>query len=141
MTPTLATCGSRATAFSGARVAVRCSPLSGKGASAAVMMKKGIHPEWHPEAPVICNGVQVMTVGGVKPSYNVDIYSGNHPFYQGKSSMLITDDGALSKFKNRFADLGALSEVGAVASLPGKAFDPDEQKRKDAKKAKAKGKK
>jgi large subunit ribosomal protein L31 len=30
---------------------------------------------------VFCNGVEVMTVGGTKESYNVDIYSGNHPFY------------------------------------------------------------
>jgi hypothetical protein len=31
---------------------------------------------------VFCNGVEVMTVGGTKQQYNVDIYSGNHPFYQ-----------------------------------------------------------
>ncbi len=55
--------------------------------------RKDIHPEWHPEAKVICNGVEVMTVGGVKPSYNVDIYSGNHPFYQGAGTSMVMDEG------------------------------------------------
>lgn len=45
------------------------------------MRKRDIHPEWHPEAKVFCNGVEVMTVGGTKKEYNVDVYSGNHPFY------------------------------------------------------------
>lgn len=61
-------------AFSGAQVAGRPrAALSGKGATGVVMMKKGIHPEWYPEAPVICNGVEVMTVGGTKAQYNVDV--------------------------------------------------------------------
>jgi ribosomal protein L31 len=46
------------------------------------MRKRDIHPEWYPEAKVFCNGVEVMTVGGTKETYNVDVYSGNHPFYQ-----------------------------------------------------------
>eukprot|EP00955_Chlamydomonas_euryale_P113421 366216-Chlamydomonas_euryale.AAC.6 len=57
------------------------------------MRKEGIHPEWHSEAPVICNGVEVMTVGGTKESYNVDIYSGNHPFYQGAQTSMVMDEG------------------------------------------------
>jgi ribosomal protein L31 len=52
-----------------------------RGVTGSQMRKQGIHPEWYPEAKVFCNGVEVMTVGGTKESYNVDIYSGNHPFY------------------------------------------------------------
>jgi ribosomal protein L31 len=37
--------------------------------------------------------LQVMTVGGTKPSYNVDIYSGNHPFYQGGKTNAVMDEG------------------------------------------------
>lgn len=44
--------------------------------------KKGLHPEYFDAAKVVCNGQEVMVVGGTKSSYNVDIYSGNHPFYQ-----------------------------------------------------------
>jgi ribosomal protein L31 len=50
--------------------------------TAATMRKRDIHPEWYSEAKVFCNGVEVMTVGGTKETYNVDVYSGNHPFYQ-----------------------------------------------------------
>lgn len=39
-------------------------------------------PPCLPCPQVFCNGVEVMTVGGTKKEYNVDIYSGNHPFYQ-----------------------------------------------------------
>ena len=94
-TCSMASCGSRVTAFKGAQVVrAQRSAVVCRGATGAVMVKKGIHPEWHGEAKVICNGVEVMTVGGTKPVYNVDIYSGNHPFYQGnaKTSMVI-DEG------------------------------------------------
>ena len=37
--------------------------------------------------------MQVMVVGGTKPTYNVDIYSGNHPFYQGSKSSMVMDEG------------------------------------------------
>ena len=88
-------CGSRCTAFGGNRLSspvFRASSSRG-GAIGAVMSKKGIHPEWHAEAKVIFNGVEVMTLGGTKPVYNVDIYSGNHPFYQGAGSNMIIDEG------------------------------------------------
>jgi ribosomal protein L31 len=52
------------------------------------MRKRDIHPEWYPEAKVFCNGVEVMTVGGTKETYNVDVYSGNHPFYQVRGTQL-----------------------------------------------------
>jgi len=56
-----------------------------------------VHPEFFEEAPVICNGVEVMRVGGTKPQYNVDIYSGNHPFYLGNRSTMIVDEGQLNR--------------------------------------------
>jgi hypothetical protein len=46
------------------------------------------------------------------------------------------------RFKKKFADLGDLGEVGAAASIAGKAIDEDEGKKKAAKgAAKGKGKK
>lgn len=46
----------------------------------------------------MCNGVEVMRVGGTKPQYNVDIYSGNHPFYLGNRSSMIVDEGQLNRW-------------------------------------------
>lgn len=31
---------------------------------------------------VYCNGEEVMTVSGTKEKYVVDVWSGNHPFFQ-----------------------------------------------------------
>jgi large subunit ribosomal protein L31 len=38
-----------------------------------------------------------MRLGGTKPQYNVDIYSGNHPFYLGNRSTMIMDEGQLNR--------------------------------------------
>jgi ribosomal protein L31 len=74
-------CGSNVRSFKANAGLSRQQPVL-RGVTAATMRKRDIHPEWHPEAKVFCNGVEVMTVGGTKETYNVDVYSGNHPFYQ-----------------------------------------------------------
>ena len=47
--------------------------------------EKAVQPEFYQEAKVVCNGQEVMTVGGTQAEYVVDIWSGNHPFFQGKT--------------------------------------------------------
>ena len=37
---------------------------------------------FHAVLQVICNGQEVISMGGTKETYNVDVWSGNHPFYQ-----------------------------------------------------------
>lgn len=63
-------------------------------------MKKDIHPEWYPEAKVICNGEVVMVVGATKPELHVEIYSGNHPFYTGQQRLVDTE-GQVERFMRR----------------------------------------
>jgi large subunit ribosomal protein L31 len=63
-------------------------------------MKEGIHPEWYPEAKVICNGEVVMTIGATKPELHVEIYSGNHPFYTGQQRLVDTE-GQVERFMRR----------------------------------------
>lgn len=63
-------------------------------------MKEGIHPQWYPEAKVICNGEVVMTVGATKPELHVEIYSGNHPFYTGQQRLVDTE-GQVERFMRR----------------------------------------
>lgn len=46
----------------------------------------------------------------------VDIWSGNHPFYQGVTSSVVTDEGRVNRFKRRFAGLESLSKVETAAS-------------------------
>jgi len=64
-------------------------------------MKKDIHPEYYPAATVSFRGEQVMTVGATVPELNVEIWSGSHPFYTGKSSFVDTA-GRVEKFQKKF---------------------------------------
>ena len=64
-------------------------------------MKKDIHPEYFPEAKVFFRGEEVMTVGATVPELNVEIWSGSHPFYTGKSAFVDTA-GRVEKFQNKF---------------------------------------
>lgn len=63
--------------------------------------KKDIHPKWYDEAKVFCDGQLVMTIGSTKPELNVDIWSGNHPFYTGSSAILDTE-GRVEKFMKKY---------------------------------------
>eukprot|EP00958_Prasinococcus_capsulatus_P020636 scaffold2714_cov413-Prasinococcus_capsulatus_cf.AAC.6 len=51
---------------------------------------------------VYCNGEVVKTTKGTQPEYKVDIWSGNHSFYQGKQTTVVVEGGRLEKFKNKF---------------------------------------
>ena len=55
-------------------------------------------------------------MGGTQKEYYVDLWSGNHPFYQGVTSAVVTNEGEVSKFKKRYAGLDALSAVETVSS-------------------------
>ena len=50
---------------------------------------------------VVCNGEEVMTCGGVKAEYVVDIWSGNHPFFQGNTNTVVVDEGRVNRFARR----------------------------------------
>lgn len=63
-------------------------------------MKKDIHPEWYPDAKVICNGEVVMLIGSTQPELRVDIWSGNHPFYTGEQRIIDTA-GQVERFMKR----------------------------------------
>jgi large subunit ribosomal protein L31 len=64
-------------------------------------MKKDIHPKWNSEAKVICNGETVLKIGSTKEKLNVDVWSGNHPFYTG-SQKIIDAEGRVEKFNKKY---------------------------------------
>lgn len=90
------------------------------------LVKHGRHT---PPPQVICNGEEVMTVAGTIPEYNVDIWAGNHPFYQGQTGTIVMDEGRVNRFKRRFDGLDSLSAVSTVSS-GGKA--PTKKEMRDA---------
>lgn len=65
------------------------------------MPKADIHPKWYPEAKVFCNGQEVMTVGSTKPELNIDVWSGNHPFYTGTQKIIDTE-GRVERFLRKY---------------------------------------
>ena len=129
-------------------------------------MKKDIHPKFYPEAKaralrgcsaargrargaradpsarrlqIFCNGVEVMSCGGTKAEYIVDVWSGNHPFYQGNKSTMVIEDGRVNRFNKMYADLA--DTLGNVATInsPG-AGGGDDGPAKPAKAAPAQAK-
>jgi large subunit ribosomal protein L31 len=60
--------------------------------AAARRKKDKPHPELH-EAPIIVNGNEVAKITGPLKEYHVDIWSGNHPFYNGDNRNLVLDEG------------------------------------------------
>ena len=65
------------------------------------MVKKKIHPEWYPDAEVYCDGKLIIIVGSTKPRLDVDIWSGNHPFYTG-SQVILDTEGRVERFKRKY---------------------------------------
>ena len=65
------------------------------------MPKKSIHPKWFSNTKVFCDGQLVMVVSSTKPELNVDIWSGNHPFYTG-SQRIIDAEGRVERFMKKY---------------------------------------
>jgi large subunit ribosomal protein L31 len=65
-------------------------------------MKKDIHPQYYPDCKVYYRGEHIMTVGATVPELSVEIWSGSHPFFTGKSSFVDTA-GRVEKFQKKFA--------------------------------------
>eukprot|EP00210_Caulerpa_lentillifera_P000222 g216.t1 len=78
------------------------------------MRKKGIHPHLYEEAKVYCKGEHVLTLSGTQEEYHVDIWSGNHPLFNGQKKGASVDDGRLSRFAQKYAGLGDLLEVPSM---------------------------
>ncbi|KKW47699.1 MAG: 50S ribosomal protein L31 [Parcubacteria group bacterium GW2011_GWA1_59_11] len=63
-------------------------------------MKKDIHPQYHPNAKVICACGNSFTVGATQPEIRVDICHKCHPFYTGEEKLIDTA-GRVERFKTR----------------------------------------
>ncbi|MGP1345052.1 MAG: 50S ribosomal protein L31 [Phycisphaerales bacterium] len=64
-------------------------------------MKDDAHPNYFPNCKVYFNGEVVMTIGATVPELKVDVWSGSHPFFTGKSAF-VDSTGRLERFNTRF---------------------------------------
>jgi large subunit ribosomal protein L31 len=62
-----------------------------------------------------------MACGGTKPEYIVDVWSGNHPFYQGNKNTMVLEDGRVNRFNKMYADLS--DTLGNVATIKNTAAE------------------
>lgn len=65
------------------------------------MPKKNIHPKWFKETEVYCDGQLIMITSSTKNKLNVDIWSGNHPFYTG-SLKILDISGRIERFVKKY---------------------------------------
>lgn len=65
-------------------------------------MKKNIHPQYFPDAKVICACGNTFSVGATKELIEVEICSQCHPFYTGKEKIM-DSVGQVQKFRKRLA--------------------------------------
>lgn len=64
------------------------------------MIKKNLHPELY-NTKVFCNDKFILKLKTIKKELNIDIWSGNHPFYTGLKKILDTE-GRIKIFKNKY---------------------------------------
>ncbi len=63
-------------------------------------MRKGIHPEYFPEAKVVCSCGNTFTVGSTKKAIRTDVCSACHPFFTGEQRLVDTG-GQVERFIRR----------------------------------------
>jgi large subunit ribosomal protein L31 len=63
-------------------------------------MKPDIHPEWYPEAKVICACGNTWTVGATQPEIRTDVCNKCHPFFTGEQRIVDTE-GQVDRFMRR----------------------------------------
>ena len=63
-------------------------------------MRKGIHPEWYPNARVVCACGNTWTVGATVPEIRTDVCSRCHPFFTGEQRIVDTA-GQVERFMRR----------------------------------------
>ncbi len=64
------------------------------------MAKKNLHPTWY-KTKVYCDGKLIAEIGGTKKEFNVDIWSGNHPYFTG-SQKILDIEGRIDIFEKRY---------------------------------------
>jgi len=83
-------------------------------------MKKEIHPEYYPEARVVCGCGNTFVTGATKPMIKTDICSACHPFFTGEQRIVDTA-GQVERYMRRLEKREEMETV--VAPEP-----PEEKK-------------
>jgi large subunit ribosomal protein L31 len=80
-------------------------------------MKKDIHPEYYPEARVVCGCGNSFVTGATKPLIKTDICSACHPFFTGEQRIVDTA-GQVERYMKRLEKKGEIAKVAAASVEP-----------------------
>jgi large subunit ribosomal protein L31 len=61
-------------------------------------MKKEIHPEYYPDAVVVCACGNTWTTGSTQKEIRTEVCSKCHPFFTGEQARLIDIEGQVDRF-------------------------------------------
>jgi len=65
-------------------------------------MKKDIHPEYYPDATVVCGSCgATWKTGSTKKEIRTEVCSNCHPFYTGQQQRLLDREGQVDRFYKR----------------------------------------
>ncbi len=65
-------------------------------------MKKDIHPEYYPEATVVCGSCgATWKTGSTKEEIRTEVCSNCHPFYTGQQQRILDREGQVDRFYKR----------------------------------------
>lgn len=65
-------------------------------------MKKDIHPEYYPEATVICGSCgTTWKTGSTQKEIRTEVCSNCHPFYTGQQARILDREGQVDRFYKR----------------------------------------
>jgi len=64
-------------------------------------MRAKIHPEYYPDAKVICSCGNTFTTGSTKKTLRVELCSKCHPFFTGEQKIVDTA-GRVERFKRKY---------------------------------------
>jgi large subunit ribosomal protein L31 len=69
-------------------------------------MKKGLHPQYYPNAQVVCSCGNTWTTGSTQPMIRTDVCSACHPFFTGEQRIVDTA-GQVDRFMKRLDRYGS----------------------------------
>jgi len=61
-------------------------------------MKKGIHPNYYPDAKVTCACGNTWTTGSTRKEIRTEVCSACHPFFTGQQQRLVDIEGQVDRF-------------------------------------------
>ncbi len=91
-------------------------------------MKADIHPQYYPDAKIVCACGNEVTVGSTVKTIHVELCAKCHPFYTG-TQKLVDTERRVEKFKEKAVKKAAKTNVGGKKAKTAKRAAAKAEKR------------